>query len=831
MRLGTLYGRDDLVQSLERALAAPGVLVTLTGLPGSGRTSVARAAADQAAGPDGWAVVDGRQAMLPGSLEEALGTAATAPLVVVDDVDHAHAFHQVVRDLRLSRPDLRLLLVSSSPLGLPGEMVVRLPSLPLPDLTQDPAGLRTQPAVQLFLDVSRRTGATVPEGDGSVLAAAEICRLVGGLPLAISLVAARTVAYAPTTLVALLARSPILMLRARGGAPGTGERHDLVEALLWSVSLLTPGQQALLRDLVVFRNPVTLEVLDTVCGRGGLLDDLSALVDVHLLDPVHDGSGSRFSLPPLVRDHLVTDTAGPTPLVRERHRRWAVALAAEVVRREGSGRLHEAGELAAPHEADLAAALHDALAARDVEAAQALALALAPVAFSRGVAADLGRVVDDVLALTREARGSAARVLPHQGRTSRSDALTLAAWRELLRAETAESTAEVSGVVPVLEALREEARSVDDATLLRVTYLAVQAARSLVERSAAEEWVAEGRALASALGDHVRLVRLETWSGMLAHQRGDVATATSWALTALDRARRLGEPSLTLGPAGLLHGLPRDPSAPLASDLPSPDQLVRLARRLGDLRSLDWLEPTAAFHDLGAGDLAGACAHSAATLRRARATGARLRAAPALLCLFMVALRREELMWAGRLLGALGRYLDVMRPALPISSAAALDSAVAAYQAAAARDPDLASDVMWGANLSWDEGVDTALGYAAAEHRPHAASPNLAVVAPPSPRTGARHPATPARTGPTTGATGRRSSVGQEPLTSRERDVLEHLADGRTNREISEQLGISVKTVMHHTSSIYRKLAVRGRAEAVAWHVRARGEGERRDAG
>ena len=34
--------------------------------------------------------------------------------------------------------------------------------------------------------------------------------------------------------------------------------------------------------------------------------------------------------------------------------------------------------------------------------------------------------------------------------------------------------------------------------------------------------------------------------------------------------------------------------------------------------------------------------------------------------------------------------------------------------------------------------------------------------------------------------------------------------------EIALRLGLTPKTVMHHSSSIYRKLGVRGRAEAVA---------------
>jgi DNA-binding CsgD family transcriptional regulator len=61
---------------------------------------------------------------------------------------------------------------------------------------------------------------------------------------------------------------------------------------------------------------------------------------------------------------------------------------------------------------------------------------------------------------------------------------------------------------------------------------------------------------------------------------------------------------------------------------------------------------------------------------------------------------------------------------------------------------------------------------------------------------------------------------GGDPLTPRERDVLLALASGGTNREIADQLGLSVKTVMHHSVAIYRKLDVRGRAAATAWAYR-----------
>ncbi len=52
-------------------------------------------------------------------------------------------------------------------------------------------------------------------------------------------------------------------------------------------------------------------------------------------------------------------------------------------------------------------------------------------------------------------------------------------------------------------------------------------------------------------------------------------------------------------------------------------------------------------------------------------------------------------------------------------------------------------------------------------------------------------------------------------LSAREREVLEQIATGSTNPEIASRLYLSPHTIKEHTSSIYRKLGVRNRAEAV----------------
>jgi len=54
----------------------------------------------------------------------------------------------------------------------------------------------------------------------------------------------------------------------------------------------------------------------------------------------------------------------------------------------------------------------------------------------------------------------------------------------------------------------------------------------------------------------------------------------------------------------------------------------------------------------------------------------------------------------------------------------------------------------------------------------------------------------------------------EEPLTPREREILELLVQGYRYREIAEQLFISIDTVRTHIRHIYEKMHVRSRAEA-----------------
>lgn len=53
-------------------------------------------------------------------------------------------------------------------------------------------------------------------------------------------------------------------------------------------------------------------------------------------------------------------------------------------------------------------------------------------------------------------------------------------------------------------------------------------------------------------------------------------------------------------------------------------------------------------------------------------------------------------------------------------------------------------------------------------------------------------------------------------ITAREREVLQLLADGRSNKEIAARLGLSPNTVKTHVARLFEKLRVARRTEAIS---------------
>jgi DNA-binding CsgD family transcriptional regulator len=71
---------------------------------------------------------------------------------------------------------------------------------------------------------------------------------------------------------------------------------------------------------------------------------------------------------------------------------------------------------------------------------------------------------------------------------------------------------------------------------------------------------------------------------------------------------------------------------------------------------------------------------------------------------------------------------------------------------------------------------------------------------------------------------GKKSSGGETSgpsrLTDREREIVQLLAEGKSNKEVADTLGISVKTAETHRAAIMKKLQLKAFSELVRYAIR-----------
>ena len=342
-----MVGRSEIVSTLATRLPQQR-FVTVVGPGGIGKTTVALATAEKLSAsyrhgacfvdlasitdpplvPSTLASVLGLEVLSDNPVSALLGFLADKHLLIVlDNCEHVvEAAAQLAEQVLRGAPGVHIIATSREPLRSEGEWVHRLEPLDIPpsSATLTAAEALAYSAIELFIEraVASLDSFELSDADASIIA--ELCRRLGGIPLAIELAAARVDLLGIRELATRLEDCLQLLTKGDRTAP---PRHQTLRATLdWSYGLLSGTERVILRRIAVFPGGFNLASASAVAADddvsvADVFDGIINLGAKSLIAADVTGEQVLFRLLEATRVYALEklDACGETAAIRRRH--------------------------------------------------------------------------------------------------------------------------------------------------------------------------------------------------------------------------------------------------------------------------------------------------------------------------------------------------------------------------------------------------------------------------------------------------------------------------------------------------------------------------------
>ena len=253
-------------------------------------------------------------------------------LLILDNSEHlVDAVAEFVAATTTRAARVSVLVTSREALGVHGEHVALLASLPLPTAA-DTASVLASDAGALFVARAAEARGEFSVDATTAQSVHDLCARLDGIPLAIELAAAQTKMMTPAEILKRLDKQFRLLT---GGRRTRLERHQTLRAAIdWSYDLLTDEERALLNRLAVCVGGFDLDSAMAIAAGIGTeefdaVELLASLVAKSLVERNERHGVTRYRLLEMIRQYAAEqlNTTGAAEAARDDHSRYYRAVA------------------------------------------------------------------------------------------------------------------------------------------------------------------------------------------------------------------------------------------------------------------------------------------------------------------------------------------------------------------------------------------------------------------------------------------------------------------------------------------------------------------------